>query len=70
MLVGILIRVVLTPLTIKTAKQNQNMVKAQPELDRLEKKYEGKDDSDAMMQKSQEMLAIYKKHKINQLQVV
>ncbi|HHX33335.1 MAG TPA: YidC/Oxa1 family membrane protein insertase [Mollicutes bacterium] len=65
MLVGILIRVVLTPLTIKTAKQNQNMVKAQPELDRLEKKYEGKDDSDAMMQKSQEMLAIYKKHKIN-----
>ncbi len=64
-IVGILIRAILAPLTVKTAKQSQNMNKAQPELDSLEKKYQNKTDSDAMMQKSQEMLAIYKKHNIN-----
>jgi YidC/Oxa1 family membrane protein insertase len=41
------------------------MKKAQPELARLEKKYEDKKDSDSMMQKSQEMMMIYKKYNIN-----
>ena len=38
MIVGLLIRIILTPLTIKTAKQSQNMKKAQPELLNLEKR--------------------------------
>lgn len=64
MLVGLLIRIILTPLTIKSAKQSENMSKAQPELAKLEKKYESKTDSDSMMKKSQETMAIYKKYKI------
>lgn len=65
MIVGLLIRIILTPLTIKTAKQSQNMKKAQPELLNLEKKYKDKTDSDSMMKKSQEMMLIYKKHKVS-----
>ena len=68
-LTSILIRLVAYPLTNKTAMQSENMKKAQPELNRLEKKYEGKDKADqqVMMQKSQEMMAIYKKYGINPL---
>ena len=65
MLVGLLIRLILTPFTIKTAKQSENMKKAQPELARLEAKYKDKKDNDAMMRKSQEMMAIYKKYSIS-----
>ncbi len=66
-LVTLLIRLVLYPLTKKTAMQSENLKKAKPELDRLEKKYKGKDQNDQniMMQKSTEMLAIYKKYNIN-----
>jgi YidC/Oxa1 family membrane protein insertase len=43
------------------------MRKIQPELERLEKKYAGKDDQDSMMKKSQETMMIYQKYKINPL---
>lgn len=67
MLVGLLIRVILLPFSIKTMKQSANMQKAQPELARLEKKYVNKNDNDSMMQKSQEMMMIYKKYSISPL---
>ena len=66
MLAGILIRLLLFPFTKKAAMQSENMKKAQPELQRLEKKYANKaDDRDAMMMKSQEMMAIYKKYNVS-----
>jgi len=67
LIVSILIRVVTIPLTKKTAMQSENMKKAQPALEKLEKKYKGKpqDDQQIMMQKTQEQLAIYKKYNIN-----
>lgn len=65
MIVGILIRLILFPFTIKTMKQSENMQKAQPELARLEKKYANRNDNDSMMQKSQEMMSIYKKYNIS-----
>ena len=65
-LVGILIRLVLYPVTKKSAMQSENLKKAQPELQKLEKKYANKtNDQQAMMQKSQEMMAIYKKYDIS-----
>ena len=66
-LTTILIRLIMYPLTKKTAAQSEMMKKIQPELDRLEKKYEKKDQNDreVMMAKSQEMMAIYKKHNFN-----
>ncbi len=64
-IVSILIRLIAFPITRKTAMQSELIAQAQPELDKLEKKYADKNDQDSMMKKSQEMAAIYKKYKIN-----
>ncbi|MEG1494815.1 MAG: YidC/Oxa1 family membrane protein insertase [Bacilli bacterium] len=63
----LLIRLVAYPLTNKTAMQSELIKKAQPDLDRLEKKYKDKTDQDSLMKKSQEMTMIYKKNNINPL---
>lgn len=65
MIVGLLLRLCLYPLSKKTANMSENMKKAQKDLNRLEKKYEGKTDKESMMAKSQEMMMIYKKYNIN-----
>lgn len=65
MLIGLALRLILMPLSAKTIKQSENMKKAQPELEKLEKKYKDKTDSDSMMAKSQETMMIYKKYNIN-----
>ena len=62
---SILIRLIAYPLTKKTAMQSELLKQAQPELQKLEKKYEGKTDQQSMMKKSQEMTMIYKKYNIN-----
>ena len=63
----ILIRLALYPITKKTAVQSEMMKKAQPDVKRLEPKYANKTDQQSQMQKSQEMMAIYKKYNINPL---
>lgn len=65
MAVGLLIRIILIPFTRKTIKQSENMKKAQPEMERLEKKYANKNDQESLMMKSQEMMMIYKKYNIS-----
>ena len=65
MLVGLALRLILMPFSAKTVKQSENMKKAQPEIERLERKYKDKTDSESMMQKSQETMLIYKKYNIN-----
>ena len=65
MLITLIIRLIMIPVTKKTAMQSENLQKAKPELDKLEKKYANKQDQESMMQKSQEMLMIYKKYDIN-----
>jgi len=67
MLIGLLIRVIMMPLSKSSISQGENMKKAQPEIAKLEKKYQDKADQNAMMLKSQETMAIYKKYKINPL---
>ena len=62
---SLIIRLIAYPLTRKTALQSELLKKAQPELQRLEKKYEGKTDQQSIMRKSQEMTMIYKKYNIN-----
>ena len=61
----ILIRLVLYPLTRKTAMQSELIKKAQPELTKLEKKYENKTSAEDQNKKAQEMMLIYQKYKIN-----
>ena len=67
MVMGIIIRLIMMPFSAKTIRQQENLKKAQPELERIEKKYKDKTDQESMMQKSQETLNIYKKYSVNPL---
>lgn len=61
----LLIRLVLYPLTRKTAIQSEMIKKAQPELTKIEKKYENKTTAEDQNRKAQEMMLVYQKYKIN-----
>lgn len=65
MIVGLILRLLMFPISKKSTNMNINMQKAQKDLTKLENKYKGKDDRDSMMAKSQEMMLIYKKYDIN-----
>ena len=65
MVITILIKLVLFPVTMKSLKQAENIKKAQPKLNRIEKKYANKTDQESMMMKSNEMMAVYKEFNIN-----
>ena len=64
-LVTLALRLVVMPVTKKTALQSENMKNAKPELEKLEAKYRDAKSQQETMMKSQEMLAIYKKYNIN-----
>lgn len=63
MILGILIRLILIPFTKKSMMQSENMKKAQPELQAIQKKYG--DNKEQAVQMSQEMMLVYKKYGIN-----
>ena len=63
-LLGVFLRLLVLPLSKKTMDMSENMKKANPELQALEKKYANRNDQESMMQKSQEMMIIYKKYNI------
>lgn len=64
-IVSIIIRLIAFPITRKTAMQSELMKKAQPEIDRLQKKYKDKTDQESMIKQNQEMMMIYKKYNMN-----
>ena len=61
----LLIRCALIPVTKKTAMQSENMKKAQPEIERLEKKYANKTSQEDQTRKAQELMMVYQKYQIN-----
>lgn len=65
MIVGLLIRIILLPVSKKSALQTKRMADINPELQKIEKKYKDKTDKESMMAKSQETMLIYKKNGIN-----
>lgn len=64
-IITILIKLILYPFMAKSLKQSENIKKAQPKLNKIEKKYANKTDQESMMMKSNEMMAVYKEYKIN-----
>lgn len=64
-ILGILIRLILLPFTRKSMMQSENMKKAQPELQAIQKKYGQTKDQATTMQMSQELMMVYKKYSIN-----
>ena len=64
-LIGLAIRLILLPFTIKSSRQTFNMRKAQPEIEKIERKYRNRTDNESLMAKSQETMLVYKKYNIN-----
>ena len=61
----LLIRLILYPVTRKTAMQSEKMKEIQPQLEKLEKKYKDKNSEEDQRKKAEEMMLLYKKYKIN-----
>ena len=66
-IVTIFSRIVILPLSIKSAVQTQKMQVIQPQLQKIQAKYEGKTDDQSKMAMSQEMMNLYQKYDINPL---
>lgn len=66
-LVTILIKLLTLKLSISATVQQQKMQLIGPEQQRIEKKFEGRDDEQAKMQKATELQKLFKKHDINPL---
>ena len=64
-LVSIAIRLIAFPITRKTALQSELIKKAQPEIEKIQKKYKDKQDQESMLKQNQELLAVYQKYNIN-----
>ena len=63
----LIIRLILYPLTRKTAMQSEKMKEVQPQLEKLEKKYKDKTSEEDQKRKAEEMMVIYSKNQINPL---
>lgn len=61
----LIIRLILYPFTKKTAMQSEKLKEVQPQLEKLEKKYAGKESEEDQRRKAEEMMMIYQKYKIN-----
>lgn len=59
------IRLIMYPLTRKTAMQSERMKEIQPQLDRLQKKYQNKTSEEDQKRQAEEMMVLYQKYKIN-----
>jgi YidC/Oxa1 family membrane protein insertase len=64
-LTTLIIRILMSPLTKKSADQSEKMKKAKTDLDLLEAKYKNKKDPESLTQRNQETVQIYQKHGIN-----
>jgi YidC/Oxa1 family membrane protein insertase len=60
-------RLLMTPLQLKQQRTTRIMSKLQPEMQKLQKKYENKKDQASQMQYSQELQGLYKKYNISPL---
>lgn len=64
-IVTVVINAVLLALTFKSNMAMQRMNQIQPELQKIQKKYEGRSDQQSQMKMSSEMQALYKKYDVN-----
>ena len=64
-LVTILIRLLIFPISKKSAMQSENMKKASKDLEKLQNKYRNRTSQQDQMMQAQEMMQIYKKYNIN-----
>ena len=61
----LVVRASLIPLFVKQILSQRNMLVVQPELQKLQKKYKGKNDPESRQAFAKEQMALYKKHNAN-----
>ncbi len=61
----LVVRLATLPLTLKSSVQQKKMRELQPQIDRINAKYEGKTDRDSAMRKQQETMELYRKNNVN-----
>ncbi len=61
----VLVNAILLVFTLKSQIATQQMQLLQPEMDRLQRKYEGRTDDASKMKMANEMQALYKKYNVN-----
>lgn len=66
-IITLLVRVLGWPIYSKSTAMSANMQLAQPELSKLQQKYQGKKDEASQKAQQQEMMQIYRKYNINPL---
>lgn len=69
MIVTLLLNGIVLALTFKSNVAMQRMQEIQPELNKIQKKYEGRDDAASRQKMSLEMNKIYQKYEVNPLSV-
>lgn len=62
----VVIRFLIMPLTLKQTKNQEKMKEIQPEIQQLREKHKGKD-RESQLQLQNELMAVYKKHEVNPL---
>jgi YidC/Oxa1 family membrane protein insertase len=61
----VVVQLLLTPLKLKQQRTTRAMARIQPAMKKIQDKYQGKKDQESQLRYSEEMNAIYKKHKIS-----
>jgi YidC/Oxa1 family membrane protein insertase len=69
-LLTILVNAVLMVFTLRSTVASQQMQLLQPEMEKIQRKYEGKDDDASKMKQAQEMQALYKKYNVNPFSMI
>ncbi|MBE6117606.1 MAG: membrane protein insertase YidC [Erysipelotrichaceae bacterium] len=66
----LLVNAVLLVVTLKSQIQQQQMQLLQPELDRIQRKYEGRTDDASRQKQAQELNKLYQKYNVNPLSTI
>lgn len=61
----LIVNAILLAFTMKSTMATQQMQLIQPEMEKIQRKYEGRDDENSKMRMAAEMQALYKKHDVN-----
>jgi YidC/Oxa1 family membrane protein insertase len=64
-LLTIVVRIILLPLSVKQTRSMREMQRIQPEVKQIQAKYKGKKDATARQKMNEEMMALYKEHGVN-----
>ena len=69
-LLTLVVNAILMIFTLKSTIATQQMQMLQPEMEKIQRKYEGKDDEASKMKQAQEMQALYKKYNVNPFSMI